>query len=394
MGKINELLITEAENYILSIMAEKLSEKIIFHNFNHAQLVKKYAEIIGDYAGFTTDEMNTLKICSLFHDVGYVNSYHTNKEESVKIAESFLSENGIDKETSEYISATIRSTQTPQQPTDKVAEVLCDADMMYIATESAIEQFDLLIEETALQQPDMARRQVHEKKCLEFLANHTYFTEYGKTILQPLKESASKRLSERMKRRKMLEIKKETTEKKSVNYSRGVETLFRLTARNQINLNSIADNKSNILISVNAIIISIIITMLAGNIGNMASDILPILVFLVICLITIIIAILSTRPNIVKTKFTEEDLRNNNVDLIFFGNFIDMEYEEYHKALKNMFKDDEHLYSTMIKNQYSLGKILAKKFRLVKIAYNVFMIGIIITVIVFLANLVFMNATA
>jgi hypothetical protein len=63
-----------------------------------------------------------------------------------------------------------------------------------------------------------------------------------------------------------------------------------------------------------------------------------------------------------------------------------MEYEDYVKALKDMMKDEEHLYSTMIKNQYTLGKILSKKFRLVKIAYNVFMIGIILTVIVFLLN--------
>jgi hypothetical protein len=54
-------------------------------------------------------------------------------------------------------------------------------------------------------------------------------------------------------------------------------------------------------------------------------------------------------------------------------------------------KDEEHLYSTLIKNQYSLGKILSKKFRLVKIAYNVFMIGIIITVVVFLLNYFFMK---
>jgi len=165
--------------------------------------------------------------------------------------------------------------------------------------------------------------------------------------------------------------------------------MFRVTARNQINLNSLADNKSNILISVNAIIISIIITMLAGNIGNMSQDILPILIFLFICLITIIIAIMSTRPNLVNIRFTKEDLANKKVDLTFFGNFIKLKYDDYLKAVKEMMTDDDHLYSTLLKNQYELGRILAKKFRLVKIAYNVFMVGIIITVIVFLLNYLF-----
>jgi hypothetical protein len=196
-----------------------------------------------------------------------------------------------------------------------------------------------------------------------------------------------------MRRRKLLDNKKETAEKK-IPYSRGVDTMFRVTARNQINLNSIADNKSNILISVNAIIISIIITMLAGNIGNMSQDIFPILVFLIICLITIIIAILSTRPNIVNTRFTEEDIQNKKVDLTFFGNFVKLEYDDYLKDVKNMMRDDDHIYSTLIRNQYELGKILSKKFRLVRIAYNVFMIGIIITVLVFLLNYLFIKSAA
>jgi predicted metal-dependent HD superfamily phosphohydrolase len=386
MGKINDLLIADSENYISALLAEKLPENIIFHNFNHAIQVKKYAETIGEQAGLTADEMNILRISALFHDAGYVNSFEKYNEESIAIASAFLAEHKVDPLTIDHISEIIGATRLPQEPKDKIAEVLCDADMMYIASESCIEQFDLLNDENAMSKPKHGKRPAIEKGSIDFFTSHTYFTEYGKTILQPKKEAAVKRISERLNRRKRLESKKENPEKNKIAYSRGVESMFRITARNQINLNSIADNKSNILISVNAIIISIIITMLAGNIGNMSKDILPILVFLVICLITIIIAILSTRPNLITSKFTGEDIKNKKVDLIFFGNFIKIEYDDYVKALKDMMKDEEYLYSTLIKNQYALGKILAKKFRLIKIAYNVFMIGIIITVVVFLVN--------
>jgi len=394
MSKINDLIVAESENYISALLAEKLPEYIIYHNFNHALLVKKYAETIGEHTGLSTDEMNILRICALFHDAGYVNSYKKCNEESIVIASAFLAEHEIDQQTIDHISEIIRASKLPQSPKDKIAEVLCDADMMYIASENAVEQFDLLFDETALEKKNPEKRPVFEKGYIDFFATHTYYTEYGKTILQPKKEAAAWRISERMKRRKLLENKKETPGKKGISYSRGVDTMFRVTARNQINLNSIADNKSNILISVNAIIISIIITMLAGNIGNMSQDIVPILVFLVICLITIIIAIMSTRPNLVNNKFTREDIRNKNVDLTFFGNFIKLKYDDYLVAVKEMMKDDEHLYSTLLKNQYELGKILSKKFKLVKIAYNVFMIGIIITVIVFLLNYLFTHSSA
>jgi predicted metal-dependent HD superfamily phosphohydrolase len=391
MSKINDLLIAESENYVSVLLAEKLPGNFIFHNYDHALLVKKYAETIGGHAGLTADEMQILRICALFHDTGYINSYEKYIDESIVIASAFLAEHEIDPQTISHISEIIRATRIPQNPQDKIAEVLCDADLMYIASENPLEQFDLLYDETVLLKTKFKKRQVFEKGWIDFFAAHTYFTEYGKTFLQPAKEDFSRRLSDRMQRRKLVENIKSANEKKTFSYSRGVETLFRLTARNQINLNSIADNKSNILISVNAIIISIIITMLAGNIGNMSQDILPILVFLVICLITIIIAIMSTRPILINKKFTEEDLKQKNVDLIFFGNFIKMEYDEYLKAIREMIRDDDHLYSILVKNQYTLGKILAKKFRLVKIAYNVFMVGIIFTVVVFLLNYIIVH---
>lgn len=394
MSKINDLLITEAENHLSALLAEKLPENIIYHNFDHALLIKKYAETIGEHEGLTAEEMNILRISALFHEVGYINSFEHCQEESIVQASAFLEEHGVDPLTADRVSEVIRATKLPQSPKDKIAEVLCDADMMYIASEDGIEQFDLIYDETALVKPNLNKRAVFEKGYIDIYTKHSYFTQYGKTVLQPKKEAAVKRLSDRLKRRKMLESKKEGSAKKTISYTRGVDTMFRITARNQINLNSIADNKSNILISVNAIIISIIITMLAGNIGNMSKDILPILVFLVICLVTIIIAILSTRPNIVTTRFTEEDIRKKKVDLIFFGNFIKLNYDDYLKEVKEMMKDEDHVYSTLIKNQYSLGKILSKKFRLVRMAYNIFMVGIIITVIVFLLNYLLINRPA
>ncbi len=386
MGKINELLITGSEKYISGLMAEKLPEKVVFHNFSHTQRIGEYAEIIGQHAGLTDEEMDLLKISVLFKDSGFVNSYENHLEESVAIATKFLSENNVDQPAISRISELIRATRFPQQPKDKVAEVLCDADMMYITADDAIELFDLLYFERALVKPGSEKRATFEKNLTDLFSQHTYFTEYGQKILQPKKEDTIKRICERIKHRKLIDGKKETPVKKKFEYTRGVDTMFRITARNQINLNSIADNKSNILISVNAIIISIIITMLAGNIGNMSQDIVPILVLLVICLATIIIAILSTRPNIINSEFTKEDLENMKVDLTFFGNFIKIDYDEYLNSLKEMMQDDEHLYSMLIKNQYSLGKILSKKFRLVRIAYNVFMFGIIFTVLVFLMN--------
>jgi len=178
-------------------------------------------------------------------------------------------------------------------------------------------------------------------------------------------------------------LDKKEKKKKDKGYSRGVESMFRLTARNQISLSSISDNKSNILISVNSIMMSITLTVLVTRFEEIPNIILPTIIFLVFCLVTIVFAILSTRPNISSGTFSKEDIEQNKVNLLFFGNFYNMKLDDYEWAIGELMRNDQNLYSTMIKDQYALGKVLAKKYKLLRVAYNVFMIGIIISVLAF-----------
>jgi hypothetical protein len=103
----------------------------------------------------------------------------------------------------------------------------------------------------------------------------------------------------------------------------------------------------------------------------------------IFCLVTIVFAILSTRPNISTDTFGKENIKPYPVNLLFFGNFYKMEPDEYELAMNELMKNDGSLYAAMIRDQYSLGKVLAKKYKLLRMAYNVFMFGIIISVLVF-----------
>ena len=165
--------------------------------------------------------------------------------------------------------------------------------------------------------------------------------------------------------------------------------MFRLTARNQINLSSIADNKANILISINSIILTVLVSMGIGRVADYPDFIIPGILFLSTCLITIIFAVLSTRPKISSGKFTKEDIHNKKVNLLFFGNFYNMTMDEYEWAVKEMMKDNNYLYTSMIKDQYSLGKVIANKYRLLRIAYTIFMIGLILSSLLFAIFILF-----
>jgi hypothetical protein len=61
-----------------------------------------------------------------------------------------------------------------------------------------------------------------------------------------------------------------------------------------------------------------------------------------------------------------------------------MDINEYEKSVGEMFEDDPYLYSAMIRDQYYLGKVLAKKYKLLRITYSIFMTGLIVSVLSFI----------
>ena len=110
---------------------------------------------------------------------------------------------------------------------------------------------------------------------------------------------------------------------------------------------------------------------------------MPTFVMIVSSVTTIIFAILSTRPKVTKGFFSRQDIEEQKVNLLFFGNFYKMPLDEYQWAMNEMIKDRDYIYNTMIKDLYFLGIVLERKYRLLRVAYNFFMFGIVASVIAF-----------
>lgn len=400
MKKIDAVLLKKAEEFICHKLNSELPENMVYHTSAHARYVVKAVQHVGKVSGLNEGELNCVKLCAWFHDVGYVDSYNDHETKSAKIAEEFLSSNEVSAEDIEIVKNAILATRIPQSPKGIIAEVLCDADMLHLSGPDYYEQVDKMRDERKrVEGIKLSRTQFNEISVI-FFGKHKYHTKYGKTVLQQgkeknlvmIKDQIEKNHNKQSKESKELNKEIEKLQKKvekQKGYSRGVESMFRLTARTQINLSSIADNKSNILISVNTIIISIVLSVLVSRFTEYPQIILPSLVFLAVSLVTIIFAILSTRPHISSGRFSKEDIKQKKVNLIFFGNFYNMSLDEYDWALNEMMKDDDYLYSTMIKDQYFLGKVLARKYKLLRKAYNFFMFGLILTVLAY--GLAFVN---
>lgn len=388
MNKISVEMVNEAGNYVTDFLAKNLSDSFKFHTIYHTKYVVDNSEFIGRKCGISEDEINIVKLSAWFHDVGYAVDPGDHEKESVKIATEFLISKGINESIINQVENCILATRIPQQPKDLLSQIICDADLKHLTEDNYFEEIDKMrVEWTNLLGEKIGKRKFH-KNSVKFFKSHEFHTDYAQKELKPKKEKFLHLIQkeiymlEQQKEKNILETKQKKAKPKG--YSRGVESMFRLTARNQISLSSIADNKSNILITVNALMISITITVLVTRFEEIPNIILPTLIFLIVGLVTIVLAILSTRPNISSGKFTKEDIKQNKVNLLFFGNFYNMELEDYEWAIGELMKNDANLYGTMIKDQYALGKVLAKKYKLLRVAYNVFMFGIIISVAAFI----------
>ncbi|GAB2589307.1 Pycsar system effector family protein [Spirosoma areae] len=169
--------------------------------------------------------------------------------------------------------------------------------------------------------------------------------------------------------------------------SRGVETLFRTTLANHLKLSEMADQKANLMISINAILISITISSYVGRFEGNTDLLIPRLLLLFVCLVTIIVALVATNPMIKPTPTSGSD--GPKTDLLFFGDYTNLTADDYRKGVRELLANDEMLYNSLIDNVYAQGRVLARKYRLLKFTYRFFMIGFSVVVVSYTVALFF-----
>ena len=273
------------------------------------------------------------------------------------------------------------------EPKNLLEQIIRDADASHFAQKSYKETCELLREELSLLGiVDYSYKDWMEQNIKMFRKQHQFYTDYAKSNWQERKDKNLKVLEKEIKKDKELAKKERLKAKyKSESPDRGIQTLFRVTLKNHITLSEIADTKANILLSVNAIIISVVLSNLIPKLDNPSNTYLiyPTLIFLLFTVTSMVMAVIATRPNVGKGKFSKDDVANKKVNLLFFGNFHKMKLNEYELALQELVKDKDYIYSSLTKDLYFLGLVLHRKYKILRWTYSIFVVGIIVSVIAF-----------
>jgi len=381
-------LIDKAINKVTNLLEKELSPNCLYHNLTHTMRVYKSTKEIIENSSRTDEENEIIQLAALFHDTGYIHGYKNHEEESVTIATNFLMENNVVPSIINKVSDCIMATKIDVQPKNELEKIIRDADSSHFAKDYFQEVSELLRQEFKVNQVcNFSKNEWLTENIAVLKHKHTFYTDYAINNWNPIKENIIlKLIEEKASRKKMKEEEKKIkSELKSENPERAIQSLYRVTLRNHIKLSDIADTKANILLSINAIIISIALSTLIPKLDNPSNHhlIIPTTIFLLFTVITIGLSVLATRPNITSGKFTKDDVVNKKVNLLFFGNFYKMSLTEYEWAINEMLKDKEYIYSSMTKDLYYLGLVLHRKYAILRLTYTIFLVGIIISLSAF-----------
>jgi predicted metal-dependent HD superfamily phosphohydrolase len=393
--KVNTPLLEATRNFVYQFFQDRIDNNYIFHDLDHTKnVVQSAIEVAGGY-NLPDRDLEIVQLAAWFHDLGYDQGPADHEARSAAYAQSFLEEHNYPKENLELVLSCIRATKVPQQPKTLLEQILCDADLSHLGKETYWDRCGRIRQELLVTQNNIMSEQEWVEFELNFMLQHNYHTHIAGELYDVQKLKHIRQLYKQKARLnpnadEPIEIppkpdkKKKKKKRNSKNdLGRGVETMYRTTYRTHVNLSSIADNKANIMLSINAIIVSIVVSNLVPQLDEDTRLIFPTILLLAVCLAALVFAILSTRPKITEGKFTREDIKEKRSNLLFFGNFYNMELDDFHWGMMEMIKDSDFLYSSMTRDLYYLGVVLAKKYKFLRICYSIFMYGLIVAVITF-----------
>ncbi len=398
---IDNALVKQAADYVFDLFKDKLSRNHLFHNYSHTHDIVVASREIADGLALTDTQRNLLELAAWFHDVGYIETYHGHEKVSVKYAGEFLNEHGLSPEELETVCGCILATTMPQSPKNILEEIICDADVSHVGSTAYFEKSDLLRMEWELLLDKKFTDEEWMGLNIDFFTERHFFTKIAelkynaqksanllklyklkKDLTEKKEDSLIKFLKKSDKEKSKVRDKaKEKPKAKDRGYERYMEVFYRTASRNHVDFSAIVDQKANIMIQTNAVIISIIISLLVGKLDELPQLINPTFLLLITCVGTIIFAILATRPKVTRYNTTRADVEQKKANLLFFGSFLHLSYDDYSWGMKEMLDDKAYYTENMIKDTYNLGLVLGKKYKFLRFAYDIFMYGLIISVL-------------
>ena len=393
-------LVKDAQTYLTALLAQELPAKLTYHSLRHTEAVAKECRALAAAAALGPDDTETLLLAAWFHDAGYIDVYDGHEYRGMERAAAWLTGQGVEAGRIQLVNDVIRATHRDEPAETELQKLLVDADMSNLARNDFRSSAELLRTEWELVLGKSYSNPAWAELQLNFMLGHKYHSDAGK---ERYRKDFKNNVDEQRDRLKKTEKKKKEKLKEQTDTfadpKRGVETMFRTMYSNHIKLSDMADKKASMMISLNAVLLSVIITYLGAKSSALGPAFtrnpvlaIPMSILLLTSLASVITAILSAQPDVTSFKWLKKSPQiatNRRVNLLFFGNFTKLSLDNFQSGIRELMREKEGLYTNMVTDVYYLGEVLARKYGLLRTSYSVFMVGLILTVLSFVIVLLY-----
>lgn len=384
----NKLVLSGLKSFLNGIYRERYPRSFHYYNSNHSELLVEAIKEFAEDLHISKDEFFEVQVAGWFFDVSRLEYWEDINGAPTTISK-LLRESGVEEEYIKPILNLLPADYSNNPPLSLLEQILSDALRFHWTKKS----FNLWTEALRKDTEFMEGREIPVgdwlKQVMVFMQTYHFYTNHSK-VLQRKKQKNLDLLEEQVK---VLEHHNKVFHEHRSHHStriedaekpdKGIETMFRVATSNNQRLTSLGDNKAHILITVNSIILSAIISLLLRKLDDSSYLIYPTFTLLSVSLFSMIFAILATRPTIPKGRVNDDEPEALSANLLFFGNFYRMSLADYTDGMFRLMDDKKILYKSLIKDVYGQGIVLGKKYLMLRVAYNIFMFGLIISVVTF-----------
>lgn len=384
-------------------------EAVIYHDIDYALRLIKNVERISINENLSQDDTDIAKTVAWAFTTGFdrlksnfdngifENNLTQNAQRNAKVIFNKLDIG--QSELAKKILLALERINMPRIPETNIEKVVCDsitADLVCRGDDSILKK---IYQEILLHDVNLSKSNWYDV-IINMSSQVDLHTQYGKEEIAPklsdviesvkleqrsIEDATQKVITKELEisDKELKKLKKRVKNMKGRD-DRAIQTLMRTTSKNHYTLNEMVDRKANIMITVNSIILSLVISGIIGK-AELEHPIhyLPVALLALTSISSIVFAILSILPNRTQGKFTEEEIRGKQGNLLYFGNFHEMKQRDYEWGMLQMMNDSEYLYSSMVRDIYYLGKILHSKYSLIRWSLRIFLGGFVVSLITF-----------
>jgi HD superfamily phosphodiesterase len=175
------------KKFILHKLECELSDKLTYHGVNHTKYVLASCEKYIRRMHISSNDAYLLRTAAIMHDTGYIWTFDTHEDESIKYARIVLPEWNYTNAQIEIIAGIIEATKIPQRPFNTLERIIGDADLDYLGTDYFYKIGNKLYKEL-LAYNKVTNEEQWDRIQVKFLQNHTFHTPFAKKYREPVKQ--------------------------------------------------------------------------------------------------------------------------------------------------------------------------------------------------------------